>query len=115
MLMASLERALVTVASISPAMASSITFTTYWKAASPPSLVAPRPKGAGTPSFSFRGISPAGTIPMSSTSMVPCSNLASLGDLMPWSCREMPETFFATSSAYSMELRSPTTKGRQRR
>ena len=71
MLMASLLRALVTVASTSPAMASSMTFFTYWKAASPPRAVAPKPKGLG---FSGSpGMSEALRRPRTNTSMTPYS------------------------------------------
>ena len=69
--MASLLRALVMVASTSPAMASSMTFFTYWKEASPPRAQAPTPKGLGSSRSEVSGILSAGTRPMSSTSMVP--------------------------------------------
>ena len=62
---------MVMVASTSPLMASSMTFFTYWKAASPPRAVAPRPKGLG--SSGSPGMSEALISPRSYTSMTPYS------------------------------------------
>ena len=93
-------------------MASSMTFFTYWKAASPPRAVAPSPKGLG--SSGSPGMSDAFSSPRSYTSMTPYSYSASLTARMPRIFISMPETFLAALAAYSMADTSPTTRGRQR-
>ena len=46
--------------------------------------------------------------------MVPQAKAASLTEVIRRTFMSMPETVFAACAAYSMQLTSPTTSGRQR-
>ncbi len=86
----------------------------YRKAASPPTLVGPTLKGRGSASSEVSGMASAGTSPRSRRSIFPGTYAPSAGVLTTLRPSSMPETFFATLRAYSMQLLSPTTKGRHR-